>query len=147
MYAVSTHTCALVDADKQAAINLFLGIQPERTITTPPRRGGYQTWFHKEHLEPAYVLEECEKSLREFAEERADFWTEYYRPLLFTSLGKHFAYSMNSTLKLLGWVMQPSISLDKPTDQSVELSRKSEKNMEESPFRPHHSVRQPPGCV
>ncbi|KAJ2920989.1 hypothetical protein H1R20_g16104, partial [Candolleomyces eurysporus] len=64
------YTNALLDADKQTAINLFLGVQSERTIANPPNKG--------------------------------DFWVEYYRPLLFTSLGKHFAYSMNSTLKLPG---------------------------------------------
>ncbi|KAF6750868.1 polyphosphoinositide phosphatase [Ephemerocybe angulata] len=93
---------SLLDADKQAAINLFLGIQSERTITQPPVRGGYQKWFHDENLKPAYSLEECDAGLREFARNRGDFWVEYYRPLLFTSLGKHFAYSMNSTLKLPG---------------------------------------------
>lgn len=92
----------LPDADKQTAINLFLGVNSERTVAQPPRRGGYQEWFHKEHLEPAYVVEECDKGLHEFVQSKGDFWIEYYRPLLFTSLGKHFAYSMNSTLKLPG---------------------------------------------
>jgi hypothetical protein len=55
-----------------------------------------------EHLKPAYVLEECERGINDIVETRGDFWIEYYRPLLFTSLGKHFAYSMNSTLKLPG---------------------------------------------
>jgi hypothetical protein len=93
-----------IDADKQTAINLFLGIQTERTITQPPVRRGYQAWFHIEHLEPAYVLAECERGINDVVETRGDFWIEYYRPLLFTSLGKHFAYSMNSTLKLPGCV-------------------------------------------
>lgn len=97
-----TRTTFVSDADKQAAINLFLGVQSERTITEPPRRGGYRDWYNKEHLKTAYVLEDCETRLKEFAEHRSDFWVEYYRPLLFTSLGKHFAYSMNSTLKLPG---------------------------------------------
>jgi len=49
---------------------------------------------------------------------------EYYRPLLFTSLGKHFAYSMNSTLKLPG---------------------KTAKDINHSPFLPHstHTVQHP----
>lgn len=94
----------LLDADKQAAINLFLGIQTERTITHPAVRGGYQNWFRPEHLDPAYVMDECEKGIHDVVERRGDFWIEYYRPLLFTSLGKHFAYSMNSTLKLPGYV-------------------------------------------
>lgn len=97
--------CSFTDADKQTAINLFLGIQNERTVTHPPRRFGYQEWFKAEHLEQAYELNKCDQRLRQFAELRADYWIEYYRPLLFTSLGKHFAYSMNSTLKLPGYVL------------------------------------------
>ena len=90
------------DADKQTAINLFLGVQNERAIIHPPVRGGYQKWFRPEHLKPAYPLNECDEGLRDFVQHRGDFWAEYYRPSLFTSLGKHFAYSMNSTLKLPG---------------------------------------------
>lgn len=96
------YTNAVLDADKQAAINLFLGVQSERATSPKPKRGGYRTWFDPKNLEPAYRLEDCERGLKEFAEHRSDFWIEYYRPLLFTSLGKHFAYSMNSTLKLPG---------------------------------------------
>jgi len=86
------------------AIDVFLGIQPtERGLNIPERRGkSYREWFHPEYLEPAFVLEDCCDVLNDFAQNRSDFWTEYYRPLLFTSLGKHFAYSMNSTLKLPG---------------------------------------------
>ncbi|KAF9006928.1 SacI homology domain-containing protein [Cyathus striatus] len=98
------YTNSLLDADKQTAINLFLGVQSEKTVTQPPVRGGYQKWFNEEHLKPAYALEECDRSLREFVLQKGDFWIEYYRPLLFTSLGKHFAYAMNSTLKLPGYV-------------------------------------------
>jgi hypothetical protein len=92
------------DADKQAAINLFLGVNNERSHPSPPVRSGYQNWFHPEYLEPPYLTEESEKVLQDFVATRGDFWVEYYRPLLFTSLGKHFAYSMNSTLKLPGYV-------------------------------------------
>lgn len=103
----STHQFANtnhVDADKQTAINLFLGVHGDRTSTRPPRRGGYQDWFNQNHLEPAYVFEHCQNGIQEFVKHKSDFWIEYYRPLLFTSLGKHFAYSMNSTLKLPGYV-------------------------------------------
>ncbi|KAH0579741.1 hypothetical protein H2248_002578 [Termitomyces sp. 'cryptogamus'] len=110
------YTNSLLDADKQTAINLFLGVAGERTITHPPVRGGYRKWFDEEHLKPAYVLHECDAALKEFVKCRGDFWVEYYRPLLFTSLGKHFAYSMNSTLKLPG---------------------KTAKDMNHSPFEPH----------
>lgn len=96
------YTNSLLDADKQAAINLFLGIPHDRATAHAVQRGGYRQWFKKEHLEPAYDLAECERGIQQFVQERGDFWVEYYRPLLFTSLGKHFVYSMNSTLKLPG---------------------------------------------
>jgi hypothetical protein len=77
-------------------------VNNERPQPISPVRSGYQSWFHPEYLEPPYVIEQGEKALKEFVSTRGDFWVEYYRPLLFTSLGKHFAYSMNSTLKLPG---------------------------------------------
>lgn len=94
-------TC-LTDADKQTAINLFLGVNTERAIVHRPVRGGYQKWYDPTHLERPFDVAECGEGLRHFVQQRGDFWVEYYRPLLFTSLGKHFAYSMNSTLKLPG---------------------------------------------
>lgn len=91
------------DADKQTAIDIFLGVQPPLRPINPERRGAsYREWFNPEYLGPAYVLENCQKTLRDFAQLRSDFWVEYYRPLLFTHLAKHFAYSMNSTLRLSG---------------------------------------------
>ncbi|KAH9834386.1 SacI homology domain-containing protein [Rhodofomes roseus] len=110
---------SLLDADKQAAINLFLGINPERAVARPPQRGKYQKWFKEEHLETAYVLEDCERGINQFINTRGDFWIEYYKPLLFTSLGKHFAFSMNSTLKLPG---------------------KTARDINHSPFLPHHNT-------
>ena len=93
---------AFTDADKQAAINLFLDVHTDRTTTQPPRRSGYQIWFSEKNLEPAYGYTECKGGVIKFMGSKSEFWVEYYRPLLFTSLGKHFVYSMNSTLKLPG---------------------------------------------
>lgn len=110
------YTNSLLDADKQAAINLFLDVHTDRTTTQPPRRSGYQIWFSEKNLQPAYGYAECEAGITEFTESKSEFWVEYYRPLLFTSLGKHFVYSMNSTLKLPG---------------------KTAKDINTSPFLPH----------
>nr|VWO97167.1 Serine/threonine-protein kinase PknH (EC [Ganoderma boninense] len=109
---------SLLDNDKQAAINLFLGVPAEKTTNrAPPQRGNYQKWYADEHLEVAYPLDACERAVAQFVNTRADYWIEYYRPLLFTSLGKHFAFSMNSTLKLPG---------------------KTARDIYLSPFLPHH---------
>jgi len=110
------YTNSLLDADKQAAINLFLDVHTDRNTTQPPRRGGYQIWFSEKNLEPAYGYTECKAGMVKFTDSKSEFWVEYYRPLLFTSLGKHFVYSMNSTLKLPG---------------------KTAKDVNTSPFLPH----------
>jgi phosphatidylinositol 3,5-bisphosphate 5-phosphatase len=68
------------------------------------KRSEYYTWFRDEHLNSLYTLEACQGGIDDFVERSSDFWMGYYRPLLFTSVGKHFAYSMNSTLKLPGYV-------------------------------------------
>jgi hypothetical protein len=74
--------------------------------------GGYDAWYDTKHLErPLYDTSECSNGMCEFVDRggsrgtTAEFWVEYYRPLLFTSLGKHFAWGMNSTLKLPGYVL------------------------------------------
>ncbi|KIJ60428.1 hypothetical protein HYDPIDRAFT_98752 [Hydnomerulius pinastri MD-312] len=91
------YTNSLLDADKQTAINLFLGVH-DRHGQVPRLRGNYQQWYQPQNLETKYTVEGCLDALNSFVSQRGDFWSEYYRPLLFTSLGKHFAYCM-STLK------------------------------------------------
>jgi phosphatidylinositol 3,5-bisphosphate 5-phosphatase len=145
----------LLDADKQLAINVFLGVENDRVITGNQMKfGGYDSWYDPEkvglrpqdtfrqrgpnghsegsketvakrscgHGECRFDLKASEEALARFADLRvsgegetgigpgtgwnsgtsAEFWVEYYRPLLFTALGKHFSYCMNSTLKLPG---------------------------------------------
>jgi hypothetical protein len=104
-----------LDPDKQTAINVFLGIgegpmspsgaplaNKAGVVAVKKKRGGYRDWYRPEHMFPAFDLKACEEALYDFAKVRGEFWTEYYRPLLFTSLKHHFAFSMNSTLKLPG---------------------------------------------
>lgn len=93
---------SVLDADKQASIDVFLGIRNDSKPPAPPERRTYQQWFHPENLEPVFVPDECSSALCEFAQTRADFWDEYYRPRIFTSLQKHFAFSMSSSAKLIG---------------------------------------------
>ena len=92
------------DADKQAAIDLFLGVQSDSTLARCSKRAGYYQWFQDGNLNSPYTLEACRDGIDDFVERSNDFWMGYYRPLLFTSIGKHFAYTMNSTLKLPGYV-------------------------------------------
>ncbi|KAG6335053.1 hypothetical protein ID866_4031 [Astraeus odoratus] len=87
---------SLLDADKQTAINLFLGVQGERHAQVTNLRRNYRAWFDLENLNTLYSVHGSSQSIIDFVDQRGDFWSEYYRPLLFTSLGKHFAYCMST---------------------------------------------------
>ena len=59
IYTMFTHTAFRTsDADKQAAVNPFLGVNNERAIIHPPVPGGYQQWFNPDHLSLAFNTEE-----------------------------------------------------------------------------------------
>lgn len=87
---------SFVDADKQAAINLFLGIDPDtpelgkvvavrkKKMLRPQKRRSYQRWFTPENLEPRGTLAQRQERLREVVTADTGFWAEYYRPSLFT---------------------------------------------------------------
>ncbi|PWN45152.1 hypothetical protein IE81DRAFT_320325 [Ceraceosorus guamensis] len=102
---------SFADADKQAAINLFLGVEPEHEETsrvakaassTPqllsrrtPRRS-YQQWYTPQNLRPRASLAQYERRLAEVATSDLGFWAEYYRPSLFTDLLRHYAFKMTA---------------------------------------------------
>ncbi|SNX83694.1 related to FIG4 - polyphosphoinositide phosphatase family member [Melanopsichium pennsylvanicum] len=116
---------SFADADKQAAINLFLGVNPmapdfsphvfPETIMVPtmtkeknsderamkavqavPFRPHYQHWYDPLHLQPRGTIETRQRRLKEVANADAGFWAEYYRPSLFTDLNRHHAFKMTA---------------------------------------------------
>ncbi|ETS60698.1 hypothetical protein PaG_04601 [Moesziomyces aphidis] len=116
---------SFADADKQAAINLFLGVDPAapdfsphvfpenfpvstkkttengheqstKVVRAVPFRPHYQHWFDPLHLQPRGTLESRERRLRQVANADAGFWAEYYRPSLFTDLNRHHAFKMTA---------------------------------------------------
>ncbi|CAO1626608.1 unnamed protein product [Jaminaea pallidilutea] len=110
---------SFVDADKQAAINLFLGIDevvvspsgatrpaPGSKSTTAavkstlgrPRRD-YQQWFTPSHLEFIEPTPERIAKLRHVIQRQTHFWSEYYRPRLFTDLMRHHAFKVTAVLQ------------------------------------------------
>jgi hypothetical protein len=117
---------AFADAEKQDAINLFLGnFVPQKghphlwdlpndyyLHNDDPRikrqRRSYIHWWTKDALQlkdeqidiARYQL--VPRLARQFDDETdpySGYWVEYYRPRLFTSFEKLFAYNMNSTTK------------------------------------------------
>lgn len=135
----NTHTSTLPDADKQTAINVFLGIDSDNNHPRPhliPKGHSYAQWFDPKNLEQPFQLDDCERCLGEFAQNTGEFWTEYYRPLLFTSLGKHFAYRMNSTLRLPGFVVMGPFYVTSPCSDFSASNSKSTKELDQSPFQP-----------
>ncbi|KAK4058088.1 phosphatidylinositol-3,5-bisphosphate 5-phosphatase [Microbotryomycetes sp. JL221] len=103
------YTNSFVDADKQAAIDLFLGIEPPvprvpaYDYNPPTARRSYRDWFTSEHLQPVMTPAEAQHRLLAAIENEDDgtlnYWQYYYRPKLFTTLERHFAYMVNSSLK------------------------------------------------
>ncbi|CAG8553035.1 6267_t:CDS:10, partial [Acaulospora morrowiae] len=120
---------AFADADKQDAINLFLGnfvpqkdqsnlwdlpsdyfLHNEDPRFKRPRRS-YINWWTKDALSPREDQEQdsaryrlVPRLARQFDDECDPFsgyWIEYYRPRLFTSFEYLFAFNMNSTTKYI----------------------------------------------
>jgi hypothetical protein len=87
---------SFVDADKQAAINLFLGIDPDTAEARPaprlldahgklaPKRRSYRNWYTPEYLEDRGTVQERQQRLNDVVTADRGFWAEYYRPSLFT---------------------------------------------------------------
>lgn len=110
---------SFVDADKQAAIDLFLGmtrdvgelvtpggVMPSSTAsrvvaarkTRPPtERRSYRDWYTVDHLQAITPTPQRKEYLQRVIAEQSDFfWAEYYRPRLFTDLMRHHAFKMTA---------------------------------------------------
>ncbi|KAK4705453.1 phosphatidylinositol 3,5-bisphosphate 5-phosphatase, partial [Phenoliferia sp. Uapishka_3] len=94
---------SFVDADKQAAIDLFLGIDntpplPTLHLKSNPRRS-YRDWFTPQHLEPFVEPSDALTNITKAVERDDNYWFTYYRPLMFTDFKKLYAFTVNSTAK------------------------------------------------
>ncbi|KDN48439.1 hypothetical protein K437DRAFT_290418 [Tilletiaria anomala UBC 951] len=90
---------SFVDAEKQAAINLFLGVDaemPETNRLVNVNNPRYQKWFIPQHLGPHDTVSERIQRLLEVVNSDKGFWAEYYRPRLFTDMARHHAYKMTA---------------------------------------------------
>lgn len=90
---------SFVDAEKQAAINLFLGVEndaPEFRPINPKQRRHYQKWYTPSHLEERKDVVAKQVRLQNIVESASNFWAQYYRPSLFTDLMRHHAFKMTA---------------------------------------------------
>ncbi|SGY30580.1 BQ5605_C002g01166 [Microbotryum silenes-dioicae] len=106
------YTNSFVDADKQAAIDVFLGIeapvahQPPLSYSQTKNRRSYRNWYTPEHFKASLTPSEAERRLKATVEDddasgSANYWQAFYRPQLLTQFDKHFAVIMNSTSRYL----------------------------------------------
>ncbi|TIA99509.1 hypothetical protein E3P96_02910 [Wallemia ichthyophaga] len=96
---------SLLDADKQAAIDLFLGqtsssVSFDSLTSIPLPSAEFFKIDQDNNIKETKDLEYQGKSKAE-AHLSHDYWQHFYRPRLFTSLERHFSTNMNSTLKYL----------------------------------------------
>ncbi|GAA5990178.1 hypothetical protein JCM5350_002532 [Sporobolomyces pararoseus] len=108
---------SFADADKQAAIDLFLGVQPALPprptfgAAGPARRRSYRHWFTplflQPRISPTEVAEVLQRTIDQDEDGSSDYWRSYYRPNLLTSLALHFGYTMLSSSKF-----KPSLTED-----------------------------------
>lgn len=101
----------LADYDKQAAIDLFLGIKPPLAppamweYIPPPPRPSYRDWYSPSHLSnphasPTDIAAGLQATIdEEDAQDPLDLWRRFYRGVHFESLAPQFAFKMISTLK------------------------------------------------
>lgn len=134
---------SFVDADKQAAINLFLGVDTDggggrgggggggtndskplsaATTTTTRRRRHYQQWFTPEYLEPRDNILQSQRKLSEIINAKSSFWAEYYRPSLFTDLLRHHAFKMTAVHQHMPTVSSISSTISFPPNSSPSMS-------------------------
>lgn len=105
------YTNSLLDADKQAAMDLFLGVTGE-IRKKPPKRLHYQQWFDPANLDKP---QSAPQNVTFFDEKRAqderevdpaeaptppyDIWVDYYKPHLLSQFQRLYTFTMNSTNK------------------------------------------------
>ncbi|KAL7408828.1 SacI homology domain-containing protein [Mrakia frigida] len=94
---------SMLDAEKQVATDLFLGVTKESRSLELSRmtRRSYDDWFDPAHLEEIVDLDTAEKRMKWVISQACDFWEDYYRPRLCTHFERHYAAKVNSSLKFL----------------------------------------------
>lgn len=113
---------SFADADKQAAIDLFLGqedlsqlailVQAARDGSTLPRAAPI---VHPPSPPDDHTLAAKEAYITTFANTDTGFWDGYYRPSLFTDLQRHHAYKMTAVHQHDSSLYTPEYSSLNPT--------------------------------
>ncbi|ORX37871.1 SacI homology domain-domain-containing protein [Kockovaella imperatae] len=79
---------SMLDADKQAAINLFLGVESAAPVKTS--RPHYRQWYNTAHLDPPKTDKLAPVN---------QVFKEYYKPHILSQFGRLYAFTMNSTTR------------------------------------------------
>ncbi|CCJ30951.1 unnamed protein product [Pneumocystis jirovecii] len=112
------YTNSFVDAQRQNAINLFLGnfnIPKNKHIlwdsvdcclhNTPQlynKRRSYKYWYIPLNINHSLIKNDpCESMKYDKSIDFDQYWSEYYKPQLLSTLDKIFAYKINSTLRYI----------------------------------------------
>lgn len=95
---------SLLDADKQAAMDLFLGVNQVENRERPPDRLHYHHWYDPCALEVGKPCSESTPDGGHPVETEAvgvdhDIWADYYKPHLLSQFQRLYTFTMNSTGK------------------------------------------------
>jgi hypothetical protein len=85
---------SLLDADKQAAIDLFLGVCADTRTRQQMAAKDYRHWF-----EPSALVPKTTATLNRNMSVAYDVWRDYYKPHLLSQFQRLYTFSMNSTAK------------------------------------------------
>ena len=91
---------SLLDADKQAAIDLFLGVRSDARTRKQPEIKDYRQWFDHATL----TREEIPSRSTGGSSAAYDVWRDYYKPHLLSQFQRLYTFTMNSTAKTSSWV-------------------------------------------
>ena len=89
---------SLLDADKQAAMDLFLGVR--NGDLSPPSLSSHPQRLTDIESIPAEDFHDNRYH------DRYDIWTDYYKPHLLSQFQRLYTFTMNSTSKTSLWVFQ-----------------------------------------
>lgn len=101
----------MLDAEKQLATDLFLGITKESIASelSQMHRRRKDDWYDPAYLDDVVDVPSAERRMGWVISQAVDYRDDYYRPRLYTSFERHYAAKINSTMKFMSKQIGPDL--------------------------------------